>query len=664
MRSRILMTVLLTALFVIASGCGNVAGCPVCGTTTADGYADILNIPVPEHNPTGEPGGPFNSFDISWINSATHRDYVSDRIGLAVVVVDTVNNIAINAIQGSNAVTEAGDQASPCIKDAAGNPIIPPNVDVFGNFTRFGCRSDMSAATPPGPTFHLASGFGPNGNFGGFPGAQCCAARANGVNPMSGPDGEEVTPDGKTLFTAVGNATVAVFDLTTTPPTAIAMIPTGVSGSYDGPQGISGCIASWNGEAGSAADCGDDRADEMAYDPAHQVLAVINGDPGLPFVTFIDMSGVVARTSHCLPLVPTLAYGPYPPGYSAATQTYPFPSVPGGPFGYPLQGSGTGLPGTVGIAGFGPAPVLDPGVAGTSFNPPSCIIGQVYYDGAGGAASGGVGLNPGVPVDNVGATFPCPDPSNPHVFSGVSGGAADADPALGLAAFGTLPTGAPFTIPCHHGPLIDQTTGAFCNQATPGSNCAGSIAPAGLGGMAWNSNTGMLLETNGNCIPTATNIGCIDSINPRLGNPNGPVVVNTFVVQNCMPTSIVQGPGNEFLVGCADHDGEAFSPNEYIIDGTSGNIIATIDKVGGVDEVWYNPGDNRYYLAARDMPNGPVLGVIDAKTHDWLENVTTNTNSHSVAVDSSSNHAFVPLQAGGICTSQSSNGCIGVFAEQ
>jgi len=28
------------------------------------------------------------------------------------------------------------------------------------------------------------------------------------------------------------------------------------------------------------------------------------------------------------------------------------------------------------------------------------------------------------------------------------------------------------------------------------------------------------------------------------------------------------------------------------------------------------------------------------------------------------NHAFVPLQAGGICTSQSSNGCVGVYAEQ
>src|ERR1700679_2502067 len=125
MRSRILLTVLLTALFVIASGCGGVKNCPVCGTTTADGYADIVNIPVPEHNPTGEPGGPFNSFDISWVDPLHHLDYVSDRIGLAIVVVDTTNNVAVNAIQGVNAVTDAGNGASLC------DPSIPPIVSVF-----------------------------------------------------------------------------------------------------------------------------------------------------------------------------------------------------------------------------------------------------------------------------------------------------------------------------------------------------------------------------------------------------------------------------------------------------------------------------------------------------------------------------------------------------
>lgn len=713
MRPRILLTILLTALFVILSGCGSVPNCPTCGTTTNGAYGVINTIPVPEHNATGEPGGPFNSFDISSIapNPAVaghNLDYISDRVGLVMQVIDTSTDVAVFSIQGSNAVAGAGNSASPCPQIPATNTtqaldIIPPIVDVFGNFTRYGCRTDMSLANlqtpplPPGPTFHLNTGFGANHNFGGFPGAQCCASRGNGVNPMSGPDGNTTTNDGKVLFVGNGSSSVVVFDLTSmnvsanppVQPNILAIIPTGVSADYDGPQGISGCVASWDGEAGSATDCGDDRADEMAYDPTHQVLAVINGDPGLPFITFIDVSNIVNKTGtlqqqHCLPIDQTLAYGPYPVGYNAATGTFPYPSVPGGPFGYPLQGTGTGIIGT-GTGGNGlplPSPALDPGVGG-SFNPPSCIIGQIYYDGLGGP---GAGLTSGIPVDTIGGTAPCPDPSNPHVFSGVSGSAADA--AAGLPGIGTSPSGTAYTIPCHHGPILNYSStttplGSFCDQANPAAGCAGAISPAGLGGMTYDPNSDKWLLTNGNSIGI-TNAGNVDVIDLQLGTGNGPVVVNSFIMWDCMPTGIVQGPGDNFLVGCADHDGEAFPPNEYVITNTtSGNTncvpqltgaaavgapansnCVEITNVGGVDETWYNPGDNRYYLAARDMPTGPVMGVIDAATNLWLANVNTNANSHSIAVDPNTNHAFVPMQAGGICGTQSSNGCVGVIAEQ
>jgi len=187
--------------------------------------------------------------------------------------------------------------------------------------------------------------------------------------------------------------------------------------------------------------------------------------------------------------------------------------------------------------------------------------------------------------------------------------------------------------------------------------------------MVWNEATGHLLLANENSIGI-TNVGNIDEIDPQLANTTcggvscGPVVVNSYVMLNCMPTSVTQGPGTDVLVGCADHDGEAFPPNEYIINGTTGAILTQIYNVGGVDETWYNPGDNKYYLAARDMPNGPVLGIIDAGTKLWLQNASTGSNSHSVAVDPSNNHAMVPLQAGGLCQTQSSNGCVGVYAQQ
>jgi hypothetical protein len=618
MRPRILLTTFVIALFVILSGCGGVANCPTCGTTSNGSYAVVDVIPVPEHNNTGEPGGPFNSFDISWIStppggSGDNLDYVSDRIGIAVQVIDTAQNVAVNSIAGQNGISGAGNNASPCV--SLTTPI-PPIVSVLGNWTRFGCRTGA---------FHIP-GFGASGNFGGFVGGQCCAARANQVNPLSGPNGIVVTADGNTLFVGNGSSSVVVFDLTTmnlatnppTPPNVIAVIPTGLSPDYDGQAGnsnplpwnpsgnqagIGPCIDSANGRAFSDPSCGDLRGDEITYDPTDHILAIIDGDPGLPFITFIDVSGLVTRpvTSNCLPDDPTTPFGP------------------------PLANA-------LGV-----------------INASSCILGQIYYDGA-------PQNNTNVPVDDVGLNaangFVCPDPSNPQVNSGVSGNP------------GYVTRSTP--IPCHHGPIIDNATGVYdptCNPTLPGAICVGAISPAGLGAPGFNPNTGHFLLPNSNSTAVIP-VGSIDEIDPRPGNPNGPVVINSMPLLNCMPTSIVQGPGDNFLVGCADHDGESFPANEIIINGTSLAVVATTNNVGGVDEVWYNPGDNRYYLAARDMLPGPVMGVIDAATNLWLFNLPVNTNAHSIAVDPATNHVFMPQQAGAICGTQAGAGCIDVIAQQ
>lgn len=144
----------------------------------------------------------------------------------------------------------------------------------------------------------------------------------------------------------------------------------------------------------------------------------------------------------------------------------------------------------------------------------------------------------------------------------------------------------------------------------------------------------------------------------------GPAVVNSFPVPNCMPSSVVMGPGTDALVACASHDGRTFQPASYILNGTTGEILSTIGFVGGVDEATYNPGDSKYYLGASNMTPGPVLGVIDARSRQWLQNVPTTAFSHSVAVDPNTNHIFVPLGAGPLCQSMAANGCVGIFASQ
>lgn len=340
------------------------------------------------------------------------------------------------------------------------------------------------------------------------------------MNPLSAPDGEVLSPDNRTLFVANGSASIVAFDLTTTTfgsssvlppgPTVIAEFPTGVSADYDGPSGIAPCIASANGRAFSDATCGDLRADEMSIGVVNgtTLLLVANGDPGFPFVTIADVTNIVSPTGttatfpadHCLPV---------------ATQT---------PYGPPVVGTGQG----------NTSPASGP------INPPTCILGQIYYDGA--AAN-----NTGVVVDDSGANtgIPCPDPST-TVLSGVTGHGG------GVNILGS-------DRPCHHGPMLNPD-GSYCatQGPTPPSTCVGAVAVAGLGGSAFNPNTGHFLLTNSNASPSDLTVGTVDEIDPRVGNPDGPVVVNTFPMPNCMPTSIVQGPGNNFLVGCADHDGGLF----------------------------------------------------------------------------------------------------------
>ena len=141
---------LIGALFMLNScgGGGSDSGCPVCGTTT-NGTIGLIDVMlVPEHNPNGEPGGPFNIFDISWVDPTYRNYFVSDRISLDVPVFNTVSNIALWAIGGDNSVAEAGDNASSCWVDATTGETIPPITSAQGNYTIAEGASDTDVFRP------------------------------------------------------------------------------------------------------------------------------------------------------------------------------------------------------------------------------------------------------------------------------------------------------------------------------------------------------------------------------------------------------------------------------------------------------------------------------------------------------------------------------------
>lgn len=147
-------------------------------------------------------------------------------------------------------------------------------------------------------------------------------------------------------------------------------------------------------------------------------------------------------------------------------------------------------------------------------------------------------------------------------------------------------------------------------------------------------------------------------------DPHSFKVVATYPVSYCTPAGLALGPRKEALLGCSASFGTA--PNvltqSVVISLVNGDIVANIPQVGGSDEVWYDPGSGHYYLGARNNEdsNGtivPVLGVIDATTNVWDENVPDSTSAHSVAADPISHHVFVPQASATSLSSDPTNPC-------
>src|SRR6516162_11481447 len=156
---------------------------------------------------------------------------------------------------------------------------------------------------------------------------------------------------------------------------------------------------------------------------------------------------------------------------------------------------------------------------------------------------------------------------------------------------------------------------------------------------------------------------------------------NTGVVplNQCGPNGATVGAHENLLLGCTPSNLPG-STTTLVINAETENY-AKIGSSTGSDEVWFNPGDNRYYTGSSaaikpaDSPlgAGAVLGVIDG-TSVLIETIPQSSGSHSVAADSERNRIFVPqvaplavVGAGGDVTNVGAgicggnNGCVGVY---
>jgi hypothetical protein len=120
------------------------------------------------------------------------------------------------------------------------------------------------------------------------------------------------------------------------------------------------------------------------------------------------------------------------------------------------------------------------------------------------------------------------------------------------------------------------------------------------------------------------------------------------------PQGLAIGPRHQIQLGC----GGASTASPIIDDRSSGTatIIATGAGEGGADEVWYNPGDNSYFIARSAAGK---LGVIDAGTSPPQADpdVTTTIGSHVVAADMLRNQIYVPVRANTVAGTCTTAGC-------
>jgi hypothetical protein len=143
-----------------------------------------------------------------------------------------------------------------------------------------------------------------------------------------------------------------------------------------------------------------------------------------------------------------------------------------------------------------------------------------------------------------------------------------------------------------------------------------------------------------------------DPLNPTAVAGAFDPTTNTGIVPlpACAPNGATVGLFDELLLGCTP--GNSPSDTQTTIISAKTKQSVSVNGITGSDEVFFNAGDNRYYLGASkaglaDTPpkTRAVLGVVDAETKFFIESIPQSSNSHSVAADAHRNLIFVPQVA-------------------
>jgi hypothetical protein len=240
---------------------------------------------------------------------------------------------------------------------------------------------------------------------------------------------------------------------------------------------------------------------------------------------------------------------------------------------------------------------------------------------------------------NLTDTITVTDPTDPSVKMRVDEMAYDSrDHILAAANNANTP---PFIT------MVDTNTHKILGQIVFDTAHAGVDATNGIEQSQWSPQTGLFYVSIPQLGPESAQ-GAVAVI-----DPSSMKVIAVYPVQNCSPAGLALGPRHEALIGCSASftvpPSTVATTQSIIINLDTGDVLANITQAGGNDEVWFDPGTQHYYLAARgtvDSSTGkvtPILGTVDANTFMFDGGVATSTTAHSVAADKFSHHVFVPI---------------------
>jgi len=173
----------------------------------------------------------------------------------------------------------------------------------------------------------------------------------------------------------------------------------------------------------------------------------------------------------------------------------------------------------------------------------------------------------------------------------------------------------------------------------------------------WNPVTGLFYITIPGIETPDNGHGQVVVINPGTLMVDARSPFDIPLAQCASPQGLAVGPGNDMLVGCNGNGSN--NQSSLIIGAGVGQLLATIPNQSGPDEVWFNPGNLRYFLARSNAGSGfQALGIIDAgarvantppgiQTGAPINNPPSDLHpsAHSVAADSVTGKTFWPIPA-------------------